>query len=168
MTTELVWEQFSNRLHLFINSKVNNRDDAEDILQDVFLKIHDNLHNLQNIQKIESWIYQITRNTITDYYRKLDSHFHLPEDLMSQVDEQDLKKDISKCLIGMIDELPSKYKMPLRSSYLEHKTQKTIALEIGISLPGAKSRIQRGRSLLKNILKKCCNIESSEQTCDCE
>ncbi len=168
MTTEMIWKQFSKRLLLFIDSKIKNEIDAEDLFQEVFLKIHNNLEKLKNLKKIESWIYQITRNVINDYYRKYKLFDELPENLsVPTAEEQDFRKDIAICLIGLLGQLPEIYKQPLKASYLEGKTQKKIAEEIGLSLPGVKSRVQRGRSMLTGILKECCNIESTNQSFDC-
>ena len=70
LSTEKIWEQFSHHLKLFLLKRVRNEHDAEDILQDVFTKIHANLTNLKGQQKVAAWAYQITRNSIIDYYRR--------------------------------------------------------------------------------------------------
>ena len=70
MTTISVWEKFSGYLRNFINQKAANAADAEDILQEVFLKVHKNLHQLSKIEKLESWLFRITRNVIADFYKK--------------------------------------------------------------------------------------------------
>ena len=67
--TDEIWQLFSERLKGFILNRVHNSHDAEDILQDIFIKIHNNVHNLRGTDKLESWINQIARNTIIDYYR---------------------------------------------------------------------------------------------------
>src|SRR5258708_36701900 len=69
MTTELVWEAFHTPLQQFIRRRVFDEATAEDILQDVFLKIHQHMETLRDVRKLESWIYQITRNAIVDSYR---------------------------------------------------------------------------------------------------
>ena len=67
--TDQIWQEFSDRLRLFILRRVRNENDTEDILQDAFWKIHNNLHTLKHGDKLEAWIYQIARNTIIEYYR---------------------------------------------------------------------------------------------------
>jgi RNA polymerase sigma-70 factor (ECF subfamily) len=64
-----LWRELSSNLKTFILKKVGNEHDAEDILQDVFLKIFTNLDQVKDDNRIYAWIYQITRNTINDYYR---------------------------------------------------------------------------------------------------
>ena len=86
-TTEQVWDAFHGPLQQFIRRRVSDEVTAEDVLQDVFLKIHQRVETLKDVKRLESWIYQITRNTIADYYRglkattSLEEVFQLPEDL---------------------------------------------------------------------------------------
>ena len=68
-TTERVWETFHVPLQQFIRRRVSDDDAAEDLLQDVFLKIHQHVDTLKDVKKLESWIYRLTRNAIIDYYR---------------------------------------------------------------------------------------------------
>ena len=69
MTTS-IWNEFSQELLGFIKARVNNEQNAEDILQEVFIKIHTKIDTIHKHQKIASWVYQITRNAIIDFYRK--------------------------------------------------------------------------------------------------
>jgi RNA polymerase sigma-70 factor (ECF subfamily) len=68
---EQIYKEYYSRLFSFINSRVNNSEDAKDILSEVFLKISSNIDKLNSNEKLTSWIYTITRNTIIDYYRSL-------------------------------------------------------------------------------------------------
>ena len=70
MTTEVIWADFGSKLLSFIKARVNNPENAEDILQEVFIKIHEKSNQLKDERKLTSWIYQITRNAIIDYHRK--------------------------------------------------------------------------------------------------
>jgi DNA-directed RNA polymerase specialized sigma24 family protein len=69
VSTEQVWEAFHLPLHQFICKRVPDEDTTEDLLQEVFLKIHRSIRILKGVKKLESWIYQITRHAIIDYYR---------------------------------------------------------------------------------------------------
>jgi RNA polymerase sigma-70 factor (ECF subfamily) len=69
MTTERVWEEFHAPLQQFIRRRVSDEDTAEDVLQDVFLRIHQHMDALKDVRKLEGWIYQITRHAIIDAYR---------------------------------------------------------------------------------------------------
>ena len=67
---------FHSPLEQFIRRRISDETTAEDVLQDVFLKIHQHMETLRDVRKLESWIYQITRNTIIDSFRehKTDDH----------------------------------------------------------------------------------------------
>src|SRR5688572_29274524 len=67
--TQQIWSEFADRLRAFITRRVGSAADAEDILQDVFLRIHRHADSLQRRERLVSWLFQITRNAIADYYR---------------------------------------------------------------------------------------------------
>lgn len=68
------WEESKITLKNFIRDRVSNEEDAEDILQDVFLKLISNVDKLIDNQKVHAWIYKTTRNAIIDYYRRNQSN----------------------------------------------------------------------------------------------
>jgi len=148
------------KLVAFIRSKVAE-DAVEDLLQDIFMKIHVRIDSLKDDTKLESWLYQITRNTITDYYRSKRTTEELPEWIEQPQPEENeaIRRELSSCLEPMINELPDKYRDAIQQSEMENKTQKEVAEKEGISLSGAKSRVQRGRALIKTMLHDCCQFE---------
>ena len=160
-TTEKIWIEYHKKLLAFICTKVNKKDIAEDILQDVFVKIHSQISSLEEETKLRSWIYQITRNTIIDHYRTKKPQYELPEWLeqLEPNTEAVIQQELSLCLTPMIKRLPEKYRLAIQLSELEGKNQKEIAASENLSLSGAKSRVQRGRKLLKSLLYDCCTLE---------
>lgn len=161
--TEKIWHEYHTKLAAFIRSKVAE-DVVDDLLQDVFVKIHSRINSLKENTKLESWLYQITRNTIIDYYRSKRPTKDLPDwiEQPQPEEEETIRKELSLCLEPMVKELPEKYREAIQLSELENKTQKEIAELENISLSGAKSRVQRGRALLKNMLHDCCQIEINQ------
>lgn len=160
---ESVWEEFSIPLKGFIKKRIDNDQDVEDILQIVFLKIYNNISNLKESNKIQPWIYTITKNAIFDHYR---AHKHdlymgrLSEDVLFETqDEVTANSEIAQCLKIMIRNLPEKYKQALILTEFENLTQKELALQLGLTVSGAKSRVQRARIMLKVMFLNCCNIE---------
>ncbi len=161
---ENIWHEYQSRLAAFIKSKVAE-DVVDDLLQEVFMKIHLRIGSLKDDTKLESWLYQITRNTITDYYRTKQISGELPEWLEQPQpeEEESIRKELSACLEPMVRELPDKYRIAIQLSEMENKTQKEVAEKEGISLSGAKSRVQRGRAMLKNMLDDCCQFEINQK-----
>jgi RNA polymerase sigma-70 factor (ECF subfamily) len=159
-TTENIWTEYSEKLSAFLRTRVDN-DVAEDILQDVFVKIHSKIDTLKENTKLESWLYQITRNVVIDYYRSKRPTVELPEWIeQEQVNEDEIiRKELSSCLTPMIEQLPEKYRSAVKLSEIESKTQREVAEIEKITLAGAKSRVQRGRSILMGMLHECCRFE---------
>lgn len=158
-----IWKEFSSQLYIYINSKVNNKYDTEDIIQEVFIKIHNNIDKINDQSKLKSWIYKITKNTIIDYYRKKKD---ISVDIMKfeKVIEEDNKSDnmneeISKCLEKMIFELPKKYQEAIDLYDIKGMNHKEISKKLDVTVSCSKMRVQRAKAKLKEILLECCDFE---------
>ena len=158
--SEQIWRQYHDRLAAFIRKRVA-AEAVDDILQEVFLAIHDKLFSLDDDTTLEPWLYQVTRNKVVDYHRKQRPTENLPTWLeQPEADaETAIRQELSSCLDPMIKQLPEKYRQAIYFSDIEQKSQQELASMAGISLSGAKSRVQRGRRLLKEMLHDCCQIE---------
>ena len=167
-----LWENFHEPLEKFIARRVANPHDAEDLLQEVFVKISLKLDTLMDQEKIHAWIYQIARNVIVDYYRSGKTFAELPEDLAEGVDgvlgpsaegeagaSGNVNAEMAGCLTGMVQQLPEKYREAILLTEFENLTQKALAERLGLSVSGAKSRVQRARKLLKDMMLDCCRLE---------
>ena len=154
MNTELIWNSFKEKLFHFIKSRVKDEVIAEDILQEVFLKIHLHLDQLKDEKKLTSWLFQICRNTITDYFRTKKINSPLTESLTEDVDKKSYL-EFEKCILGFVNHLPEKYRESLLQTELGKLSQKEYAEKIGISYSGAKSRVQRAKEELKSLFISC-------------
>ena len=162
---EQLWIDYHARLHSFVQSRVGDPSLADDILQDVFIKIHKRIDTLKDTNKIQSWMYQITRNTIIDQYRSQKPMVELPTALAADEEEPDkgARQEMASCLVPMIRSLPAHYSEALMLSEVEGLTQKEVAAMQGVSLPAAKARVQRGRAMMKDKLLDCCRFEFDHQ-----
>jgi RNA polymerase sigma-70 factor (ECF subfamily) len=168
---ETVWHDFADRLGGFIRQRVGDAAAAEDIRQDVFVKMQNRLGQLRDFTKVESWLYQIARNAIADHFRARRPTTELPETLAAETSEQEPCLDgLTSALRRMVDELPQPYREAIMLAELDGLTQQAIAMSLGISLSGAKSRVQRGRALLKKMIGDCCSIALDHRggVMDCE
>jgi RNA polymerase sigma-70 factor (ECF subfamily) len=172
--TQQLWSEFGDRLRAFITRRVGSAADAEDILQEVFLRIHRHAGSLQRRERLVSWLFQITRNAIADYYRapvRRELLAGAPQDLerdaehtlqwVNEPDEAsaDAARELATCLGPMVARLPSPYREAVTLIDLEGIPQKEAALRAGLSLSGMKSRVQRGRQALEQLVHDCCHIE---------
>lgn len=164
-TLETLWNQMHIQLHRFILSRVADEADADDLLQEVFVRIHANLDSVRDMQRLESWIYQIARNCITDYYRArrrltplegLEIENSLVADLP---EEPTAEEELAPALREVVEALPERYRQALILTEYEGLSQKQMAERLGISFSGAKSRVQRAREKVLDALLACCHFE---------
>jgi RNA polymerase sigma-70 factor, ECF subfamily len=160
MHTEALWHDMNTTLRHFIAKRVTDEDTTEDILQDVFLRIHARADTLKDAAKLESWMYQIARNAIIDFYRSQKDEHDLPESIPAEeADEDEIVRKLAPCLRSMIEDLPEKYREALLLTEYEGLSQRELADRLGISFSGAKSRVQRAREQIKASLLQCCHFE---------
>ncbi|HET8844165.1 MAG TPA: RNA polymerase sigma factor SigZ [Ktedonobacteraceae bacterium] len=162
--TEQAWEAFHTPLHQFIRHRVADDATAEDLLQEVFLKIHQQGASLRDARRLESWIYQITRNLIIDYYRSLHHPMITLEtaellDLPEELPDDDIVSELLPCVRAMVLALPEPDRQALILTEYQGLTQKELGERLGLSFSGAKSRVQRAREKLKQELLACCHFE---------
>lgn len=159
--SQKIWQEYHPRLRAFIKRRVVDDSAVEDILQNVFLKVHTGLPSLKERTKLQSWLYQIARNAIIDHYRSQKPSTDIPESVTRAVPDPDemVVQELSDCLQPMIKRLPEIYREAIVLSELKGLTQREVAELQGTSLSGAKSRVQRGRALLKGMITDCCQLK---------
>jgi RNA polymerase sigma-70 factor, ECF subfamily len=165
-----MWEQLHDGLRAFIAKRTRNEAETDDLLQEVFLRVHRHMDRLKDPDRMIPWIFQITRNAIIDHYRSPERRRELPVGLATEIeedkkaivveeDENEAKYELSHCLRPMIDRLSPDYREAVRLVELEGLTHQEAAIKLGLSVPGMKSRVQRGRQRIRKMLDECCLIE---------
>ncbi len=163
--TQRIWQDFGDDLRRFILHRVGSSEDADDLLQETFIKIHGKLDTLEDRERLNAWVYQIARNTVTDYYRRKRAVEPLPEGgiedaaVESAQPDNDVEQVVGAWLRPMVETLPERYRQALVLTEFEGLSQREMADELGLSYSGAKSRVQRGRVMLKQQLVECCHFE---------
>jgi RNA polymerase sigma-70 factor (ECF subfamily) len=159
ITLDMLWNQFHTRLHRFVSSRITSEDDAEDIVQDVFLRVHTNLENVQHLEKLEGWMYQIARNAIIDHYRRPIHEELIDFAVEDEYPEKDAPASLAPYLREIVESLPEPYREALLLTNYQGLSQKDLADRLGISYSGAKSRVQRARQKVKEVMLTCCHYE---------
>jgi RNA polymerase sigma-70 factor (ECF subfamily) len=124
-----------------------------------------NKAELDRVSNLRAWIFRITRNVLIDHHRAQarrkseELHETLPDDPADW--GKQVQEKLAPCLRVMIDELPKIYGDALRLVELKEMPQALAAKELRISLTALKSRVRRGRALLKSLLLECCHFELS-------
>lgn len=162
ITSENVWNQFSNDLKTYIFSKVKNEENTNDILQDVFVKIHLNIDKLQKKESLKSWLFSITHNTIMNFFNKKELN-SITEMMVIEERQETEGHEAKNCIIPLINHLPELYREPLLQSEIYGKKQTEVAKMMGLTLSATKSRIQRGRKLLQQGFMECCNYKLNKE-----
>lgn len=170
-----IWQQVHDGLRGFIAKRVSNEAEVEDILQEVFLRMHRRLDGLKDPDRFVAWVYQITRHAVVDHYRQAARRREVPVGLAGDLDAAQptvawlppgssrdagqLREELAGCLRPMIGRLPPSYRQAVTLVELEGLTQQAAAIRLGLTLSGMKSRVQRGRQHLKRMLEDCCEIQ---------
>ncbi len=159
--TNSLWLDYHEPLYKFIRRRINNRLDAEDVLSDVFLKIHTKSETIESDEKLRGWIYSLTRNTIIDYYRLRKKTYSLSDSITS-IDEKretNSRLVIADWIRSVLKCTSDKYFQALKLYELDGHSQAIIAEKLGLTLANTKSRIQRSRERIKDMIIQCCEVE---------
>ena len=163
MNLEKIWQQYEVALKKFIHTKVANEADVEDLLQEVLIKTYRNLSEVKQHSSIKSWLFQIANHTIIDFYRKNSRKIDMPaEELWLSDDVDEVRKAMLQCIKPFIDELSDDDAKLLHAIELENRSQKSYALEQGISYSTLKSRVQKSRRRLRDVFEVCCDFKKDK------
>jgi RNA polymerase sigma-70 factor (ECF subfamily) len=161
-TVEIIWNEFAANLGQFIRGRVADPATAEDILHDVFVKFQNRLAEFQDPAKVRGWLILVARNAIIDHYRVRKKTSELPESLPDELSENNAEVEELKAVFHrLVYSLPEPCREAIVRTEFEGLTQAELAKQLGISLSGAKSRVQRGREQLKELLIDYCHREFS-------
>lgn len=158
---ESLWQDYRMQLVRFVRRRVEDGDTAEDIVHDVLVRAFRRRGSLRSEDKFEQWLYQITRNAVIDHYRARKPTDAIPADLVAadEAGSRNARQELASCMAPLIDSLPDHYREALVLSEIQGLTQQETASRLGLSLSGAKSRVQRGRRLLEERILDCCRLE---------
>lgn len=158
------WTAMRAELIAFVARRVESREVAEDIVHDV-LERFQRSNDVDPVANANAWLYRSARNAIVDHYRARRPHDSLPEDFQAieLVDSgpNAATRELSQCLHPLIEQLPGKYRTAVTLVDLEGQTHQTAATAEAISVSGMKSRVQRGRSKLGEMIKECCDVATN-------
>jgi RNA polymerase sigma-70 factor, ECF subfamily len=162
----VLWHEFAPPLRAFLARRVPAGVDADDLLQDVFLRVVRHLGTLRATERPEAWLFQIARNALRDALRARQRRDGRTDPLEAAVPAESDTEPVSlaearlaPCLTGMIGRLAEPYRTAVELTSLRGLTQADAARGAGISLSGMKSRVQRGREQLRQMLVRCCEID---------
>lgn len=162
-TARDAYRELDPKLRAFVARRVGAASDIDDIVQDVFVRMQAGLAALRDDQRFGPWVYQIARSAVADHYRRaarhpVAAHAALADTAADGDTEPEAEQHVARYVAALVSMLPSRYREALTLTELEGLSQKEAAQQLGISLSGMKSRVQRGRERLRRALDGCCEI----------
>lgn len=155
MTSAEIWSRFGARLRAFVASRVREEADVDDLLQELFAKVHRGKAGVKDEGKLEAWLFRVARHQVIDHARsRARRPLPIPEDVAGTEAPRS-----TSCLEPMLERLPDPERELLRSSELDGVPQAELALRWGLSASGARSRVQRARAKLREAVLDCCRVE---------
>jgi RNA polymerase sigma-70 factor (ECF subfamily) len=168
MTTEvaresprtIAWDALRVELYRFVARRVPSAD-ADDIVQEALLRIHRGLAGVRADGAVVGWIYQVTRNALADHLRASRPAGALDDDdIVEPIDPDDAAFiRLAHCVAPFVGMLPAHYREAVELVELRGLTQVQAAAELGVPVSTMKSRVQRGRAQLRELLETCCAID---------
>ena len=162
---EALWDELSRPLRAHFRRHARTPEDAEDLLQEVFLRVHTGIDQVEDTERLGGWIRRVGQRLLIDSWRAAGRPAEDARatqdaaDLAAEPQEEDLDRLVAGWLEGMIEELDEPDREALRLAELERVPQTQIAARLGLSPSGAKSRVQRARARLRERLLACCAVE---------
>ena len=158
------WIDIDGRLRPYVARRVASAGDVDDILQEIFVRIHRGLANLNDGERFGGWVYRIAQHVIADFSRRRsrDPLAHATDGLDAPSGELlsavGLEAELEECVALFVARLPLLYRDAVTLTELQGLTQKDAADMLGISATALKSRVQRGREKLRDMFDECCTI----------
>lgn len=164
--TKIIWNSYAEDIRRFILSKTNDESSADDLLQEVFIKVHTKISNVQDVNKIKSWVFTVANNTVMDYFRAIKKSQVIIDNELEGFDEQSAEfyeHSEQDCLYGIIKSLDKKYRDPLLMADIQGYKQRRIAEVLKLPLPTIKSQIQRARKMIAQGFMDCCGYQLNKK-----
>ena len=157
--------ELADAIRAFVARRARTPHDVEDITQETLLRLYRGAPKLRDEDALEGWMYRIARTAIIDHYRRAavrpepvdPGNVEIPshdEDAMP-----DPRESLAACLAPLLERVPDSYRVALELTDLGGLTQDEAAARLGLSTSGMKSRVQRGRKILRSEVSKCCRLE---------
>ena len=170
---ETIWAEVGASIERFVRRRINDPHQADDVVAEVMLRIHQNLGTLDDQERVTAWVFRITRNVITDHYRRTGRRREVLAAEIEPIadggadtwldDQGATLSELAACIRPLVDALPSDYRRALELTDFEGRTQADAAHIEGISLSGMKSRVQRGRRQFATLVKQCCDVTTDSR-----
>ena len=164
-----IWRDFEARLRAFVRRRADPLW-VDDIVGDIMLRLVKHRQAFETAEKPVAYMLRVANNAITDHYRRRAVEARALADVEVEARSEQVlsaeyepgdnaKVELARCILPFIQHLPASYREALVLTDIGGLTQADAAEQLGLSISGMKSRVQRGRAKLKQALQNCCPIE---------
>jgi RNA polymerase sigma factor (sigma-70 family) len=160
------------RFLAFVERRVGSREEAEDILQEAFVRSLDRASSLRDSASATAWFYRVLRNALTDYYRRQDSRGRAISRLAVEIDsssdpDAELENVVCACVLSLVETIKPEYGAAIRRVDLDGLSVRDYAGEVGITPTNAGVRLHRAREALRKQLARTCGTCLEHECLDC-
>jgi RNA polymerase sigma-70 factor (ECF subfamily) len=160
------------RFLAFLERRVGSRDEAEDILQEAFVRSLDHASSLRSATSATAWFYRVLRNAITDHYRRKDTQGRALDRLAAETENSDsadseLEAFVCGCVLSLLETLKPEYGAAIRRVDLDGLSVRAFAAEAGVTAGNAGVRLHRAREALGKQLARSCGTCLTHGCLDC-
>jgi RNA polymerase sigma factor (sigma-70 family) len=161
------------RFLAFLERRVGSRDDAEDILQEAFVRSLDRTPSLRDSESATTWFYRVLRNAITDHFRRQDSRGRALDRFATETEvaespDNGLEAVVCACVLSLVETLKPEYGAAIRRVDLDGASVRMYAEEAGITPSNAGVRLHRAREALRRQLARSCGTCLIHGCLDCK
>ena len=163
-TIKADWAELAGQVRRFVGRRIDDPHAADDVAQDVMLKVQAHPGDLPPEERLPAWVLTVARNAVIDYYRARGARDERALDgaeiAADAPEPREALRDLVPCLANMVRRLPQPYREALTLADLQGLSRQEVADQAGVSLSGAKSRVQRARQQLRDMIHDCCDVTS--------
>ena len=165
MAQKALYQQYKNKMFVLCLRYANSREDAEDILQEGFIKVFRDLHQYKGMGSFEGWIRKVVLNAALQYIRRqkqlnlqITSDFdHWENILTTDTEDEPFDRELVKKILHLMQKMPIGFRTVLNLYVMEGYSHQQIADELGISVGTSKSQLNRAKAFLRELVEKTIN-----------
>lgn len=187
MEFQSIYKEYYPKILRYLYGILNDKDLAEDLTQDVFIRVNDGLSKFEGRSKLSTWIYKIATNLSNDYYKSSSYQKGVKQTVSgefieenkedknvwtgdkSELSDQILeKREMNNCIKRYVQYISENYRTVFILSEYEGLKNKEIADILGLTLDTVKIRLYRARTQLKKKMEEGCHISYEDNGISCD
>ena len=152
-------------LRSYLRRRLHDSAQAEDLLQDIFVKAVASERAGRRVENLTGWLYTAARTTLVDHYRAAGKPMEMLDDNIPNFEAEDdlqVHRELAVCMVPFVDQLAPLYRDTLVATDIEGETMRSLAEKQKVSVSAIKSRAARARVMLKESVLACCHVEMSD------